>query len=281
MVVFCPELPAPAAARAASSRSAAPTAARRRRRSSSGRELELVALEIETMSREPRLVEVRKNVLKQNDVVARELRQSLPRRRRLRREPGVEPGRRQDDAARAHAHAAPRPASRGGAGRRPGHGERRGPPGAQPARRVRQITTGTVCHLEAAMVAARPGGLGAGRARLAVRRERRQPGVPGVVRPGGGPAVRGRSPSPRARTSRSSIPRSSTPPTSRSSPRLDLAEAAGFDWPAALANIQAVRPGMRTLGVSAKTGEGMAGSSSLLEAAVLTPRGVAVAGGQP
>ena len=34
-----------------------------------GRELELVALEIETMSHEPRLVEVRQNVLKQNDVV--------------------------------------------------------------------------------------------------------------------------------------------------------------------------------------------------------------------
>ena len=46
--------------------------------------------------------------------------------------------------------------------------------------------------------------------------------------------------------------------------KIDLAEAVGFDWAAALANIQAVRPGMRTLGVSAKTGAGM---TELLRAA--------------
>jgi Ni2+-binding GTPase involved in maturation of urease and hydrogenase len=32
-----------------------------------------------------------------------------------------------------------------------------------------------------------------------------------------------------------------------------------FDWDAALANIQAVRPGMEVLRVSAKTGDGMEG----------------------
>ncbi len=62
--------------------------------------------------------------------------------------------------------------------------------------------------------------------------------------------------------------------------KTDMAEAAGFDWTAALANIQAVRPGMRTLGVSAKTGAGMPALLSLLEAGVLRGRG-AVAGGQP
>jgi len=37
----------------------------------------------------------------------------------------------------------------------------------------------------------------------------------------------------------------------------DLASAAEFDWSAAQANIQAVRPGMQIFRVSAKTGEGM------------------------
>ena len=37
----------------------------------------------------------------------------------------------------------------------------------------------------------------------------------------------------------------------------DLASAAEFDWNAAQANIQAVRPGMQIFRVSAKTGEGM------------------------
>jgi hydrogenase nickel incorporation protein HypB len=39
--------------------------------------------------------------------------------------------------------------------------------------------------------------------------------------------------------------------------KVDLAEAVEFDWPAACGNIQAVRPGMEVLKVSAKTGIGM------------------------
>ena len=39
--------------------------------------------------------------------------------------------------------------------------------------------------------------------------------------------------------------------------KVDLAEAVEFDWNAANANIQAVRPGMPVLGVSSKTGQGM------------------------
>jgi len=39
--------------------------------------------------------------------------------------------------------------------------------------------------------------------------------------------------------------------------KMDLAAAVEFDWPAAEANIQRVRPGMRILRISAKTGEGM------------------------
>jgi hydrogenase nickel incorporation protein HypB len=39
--------------------------------------------------------------------------------------------------------------------------------------------------------------------------------------------------------------------------KMDLAEAVEFDWPMACGNIQAVRPGMEVLKVSAKTGIGM------------------------
>jgi hydrogenase nickel incorporation protein HypB len=39
--------------------------------------------------------------------------------------------------------------------------------------------------------------------------------------------------------------------------KIDLATAVEFDWDAALANIQAVRPNMQVLRVSAKTGQGM------------------------
>jgi hydrogenase nickel incorporation protein HypB len=39
--------------------------------------------------------------------------------------------------------------------------------------------------------------------------------------------------------------------------KIDLAEAVEFDWEAAKANIQAVRPGMPVIGVSAKKGTGM------------------------
>ena len=47
--------------------------------------------------------------------------------------------------------------------------------------------------------------------------------------------------------------------------KLDLAAAVEFDWPAVASNIQRVRPGMRVLQVSAKTGEGMEQWLSLLE----------------
>ena len=39
--------------------------------------------------------------------------------------------------------------------------------------------------------------------------------------------------------------------------KIELAEAVEFDWEAARANIQSVRPGMLTLRLSAKTGQGM------------------------
>jgi hydrogenase nickel incorporation protein HypB len=47
--------------------------------------------------------------------------------------------------------------------------------------------------------------------------------------------------------------------------KMDLATAVGFDSAAAMENIQSVRPGMKVLHVSAKTGDGMEEWLSLLE----------------
>jgi len=48
--------------------------------------------------------------------------------------------------------------------------------------------------------------------------------------------------------------------------KIDLAAAAEFDLPAARRNIQSVRPGMRVLEVSSKTGMGMGDVTKLIEA---------------
>jgi hydrogenase nickel incorporation protein HypB len=58
--------------------------------------------------------------------------------------------------------------------------------------------------------------------------------------------------------------------------KMDLADAVGFDRDAALASVQAVRPGMRVLPVSARTGEGMAAYLELLETGRLAARGAAL-----
>ena len=47
--------------------------------------------------------------------------------------------------------------------------------------------------------------------------------------------------------------------------KMDLATAVAFDSAAAMENIQSVRPGMKVLNVSAKTGDGMDEWLSLLE----------------
>ena len=170
------------------------------------------------MSLEPRLVEVRQHILKQNDLVARALRAALPRGRRLRREPGVEPGRRQDGAARARRSrccgrdsASPRssatspPRTTRPAWPAPAPRSGRSPPARSATWRPRWSSARWRA--------------GARRARPAVHRERRQPRLPVVVRPGGGAAARAalghRGRGQAAEVSR----RSSIPPTSRSSPR--------------------------------------------------------------
>jgi hydrogenase nickel incorporation protein HypB len=47
--------------------------------------------------------------------------------------------------------------------------------------------------------------------------------------------------------------------------KMDLAEAVEFDHAAALANIQSVRPGMRVLEVSTRNGQGMVAAAALME----------------
>ncbi|HTC24757.1 MAG TPA: hydrogenase nickel incorporation protein HypB, partial [Gemmatimonadales bacterium] len=54
--------------------------------------------------------------------------------------------------------------------------------------------------------------------------------------------------------------------------KLDLAEAVGFDWAAAQANIQAVRPGMDIVRLSAKTGAGMPEYIAFLESRLAETR---------
>jgi hydrogenase nickel incorporation protein HypB len=54
--------------------------------------------------------------------------------------------------------------------------------------------------------------------------------------------------------------------------KIDLAEAVGFDREAALRGIEAVRPGMRTVALSARTGEGMGDYLALLESGLVASR---------
>jgi hydrogenase nickel incorporation protein HypB len=222
------------------------------------------------MSPEPRLVEVRKHILKQNDLVARELRQRfqdagvfvvslvsspgagkttlLERtlsllRPRLRVAALVGDLATENDAARLARSGAP----------------------------VRQITTGTVCHLEAAMVQQATEGWALDELDILFVEN-----VGNLVCPASydlGEAMR---------FVVLSVTEGEDKPLKYPTifntadvalvTKTDLADAAGFDWDAALANIQAVRPGMRTLGVSAKTGAGMPELLALLESGVLSTR---------
>jgi hydrogenase nickel incorporation protein HypB len=63
--------------------------------------------------------------------------------------------------------------------------------------------------------------------------------------------------------------------------KLDLAEAVGFDWTAAAANIQSVRPGMQAIRLSAKTGGGMDEFLDLLEGHLADTRAAPVAEAAP
>jgi hydrogenase nickel incorporation protein HypB len=222
------------------------------------------------MSHEPRLVEVRRNILKQNDLVARELRQRF-------RDAGVfvaslvsSPGagkttllertltllgERFRVAALVGDLATENDAKRLARSRAP----------------VRQITTGTVCHLEAAMVQrALEGWMPDDLDFLFVEN------VGNLVCPASYDLGEN------MRFVIVSVTEGEDKPLKYPTifntadvavlSKIDLAEAVGFDRDAALASVESVRPGMRTIALSARTGEGMAEYLGLLESGLLASR---------
>jgi hydrogenase nickel incorporation protein HypB len=230
------------------------------------------------MSREPRLVEVRKNVLKQNDLVARELRQRF-------RDVGVcvvslvsSPGAGKTTLLEhtltlLHRHY--RVAALVGDLATENDAARLRRSGA----RVEQIVTGTVCHLEAAMVQRVIEGWD-----LAALDFLFVENVGNLVCPASydlGEDVRF--------VAISVTEGEDKPlkyPTIFNSAdvalvtKLDLAEAVGFDQAAADANIQAVRPGMPIVHLSARTGTGMDRFLELLERHLAETRAPAVESAQ-
>jgi hydrogenase nickel incorporation protein HypB len=213
---------------------------------------------------EPRLVEVRKNLLKQNDLVARELRTAF-------REAGVfvaslvsSPGAGKTtllERTLTRLQGGYRVAALVGDLATENDAARLARSGAP----VKQITTGTVCHLEAAMVRGAVDGW-----------EPREldflfiENVGNLVCPAAydlGEAVRF--------VAMSVTEGEDKPlkyPTIFNSAdvalitKIDIAEAVEFDMAAALGNIQAVRPGMPVLCLSAKTGQGLSEFFDLLQA---------------
>jgi hydrogenase nickel incorporation protein HypB len=208
------------------------------------------------MSINPRLVEVRQNVLKQNDLLARELRRRF-------REAGVavvslvsSPGAgktalleklltrlRQEDcrvAALVGDLATDNDAARLARSQAP----------------VRQIVTGTVCHLEAAMVENALDGWKLDELELLFIEN-----VGNMVCPSSYDLGED------LRLVLMSVTEGEDKPLKYPTifntadisviTKIDLAEACDFDSETARASIQSVRPGMRVFEVSSKTGEGM------------------------
>jgi hydrogenase nickel incorporation protein HypB len=207
------------------------------------------------MRAEPRLIEVRKNVLKQNDVVARSLRDRFRAARvfvvSLVSSPGsgktaflektltlLRPDYRvaalvgdlatENDAMRLARSGAP----------------------------VRQITTGTLCHLEAAMVQNSVDGWNLNQLDFLFIEN-----VGNLVCPSSYDLGED------LRLVLISVTEGEDKPLKYPTifnssdvaivTKYDLAEAVDFNWQTAHDNIQAVRPGMKVFKLSAKTGEGM------------------------
>jgi hydrogenase nickel incorporation protein HypB len=216
------------------------------------------------MSPEPRLVEVRKNVLKQNDLVARVLRERFRKAGvfvvSLVSSPGsgktaflektltlLQPRYRvaalvgdlatDNDAARLARSQAP----------------------------VKQITTGTLCHLEAAMVRDALEGWDLDQLDFLFIEN-----VGNLVCPSSYDLGED------LRLVLLSVTEGEDKPLKYPTifnsadvvivTKIDLAAAAEFDWQAADDNIQAVRPGMQVFKLSAKTSDGMEGYTDFLAA---------------
>ncbi|MGA7294028.1 MAG: hydrogenase nickel incorporation protein HypB [Terriglobales bacterium] len=204
---------------------------------------------------EPRLVEVRKNVLKQNDMVARALRECF-------RASGVfvvslvsSPGSGKT-AFLEKILTALRPCYRVAALVGDLATENDAARLARSQVLVKQITTGTLCHLEAAMVQSALEGWDVNQLDFLFIEN-----VGNLVCPSSYDLGEDLRLVLTAVTEGEDKPLKY--PTIFNSAdvaiitKLDLATAVEFDWTAAYGNIQAVRPGMRVFQLSSKTGEGM------------------------
>ena len=207
------------------------------------------------MSAEPRLVQVRKNVLKQNDIVARELRAHF-------RETGVfvvslvsSPGTGKTtflERILTLLHARAKVAALVGDLATENDAARL----ARSLAPVKQITTGTICHLEAAMIQTALSNWEMGPLDFLFIEN-----VGNLVCPSSYDLGEN------LRLVLLSVTEGEDKPLKYPTifnsadvaiiTKLDLAEAVEFDATAAHRNIQAVRPGMPVLSVSAKTGRGM------------------------
>jgi hydrogenase nickel incorporation protein HypB len=231
------------------------------------------------MSREPRLVEVRKNVLKQNDVVARDLRRRF-------REAGVcvvslvsSPGAGKTtllERTLTLLHQRYRVAALVGDLATENDAARLRRSGA----RVEQIVTGTVCHLEAAMIQRIVDGW-----ELETLDFLFVENVGNLVCPASYDLGED------LRFVAISVTEGEDKPLKYPTifnsadvalvTKLDLAGAVDFDRAAADANIQAVRPGMEVVRLSARTGEGMDQFIGLLERQLAETRSAPVAESAP
>jgi len=204
---------------------------------------------------EPRLVEVRRNVLKRNDVVARELRDTF-------REKGVSvvslvssPGSGKTtflEKTLTILKPRYRVAALVGDLATENDAQRLARSGAL----VRQIVTGTLCHLEAEMVRNAVGSWNLAELDFLFIEN-----VGNLVCPSSYDLGE------QLRLVLLSVTEGEDKPLKYPTifnsadaavvTKIDLAQAVEFDWPAVRTNIERVRPGMRVLQVSAKTGEGM------------------------
>ena len=208
------------------------------------------------MSSQPRLVEVRKNVLKQNDVVARALRQRFRRDEVFAVSMVSSPGSGKTmllEQTLTQLRTRYRVAALVGDLATENDAQRL----ARSQAPVKQITTGTLCHLEAAMIETALEGWDAGPLDFLFIEN-----VGNLVCPSSYDLGEN------LRFVLLSVTEGEDKPLKYPTifnsadvaviTKMDLAGAVEFDMAALNRNIEAVRPGMRIFAVSAKTGEGMA-----------------------
>ena len=216
------------------------------------------------MKREPRVVEVRRNLLKQNDVIARELRTGFLETGTFVVNLVSSPGAGKTaflERLLTVLHARWRVAALVGDLATENDAARLARSGAP----VKQITTGTVCHLEAAMI------------RTALESwDVRALDFLFIENVGNLVCPASYDLGENLRLVLMSVTEGEDKPLKYPTifnsgdiavvSKVDLVAAVEFDWSAATATIHAVRPGMPILGVSARSGEGMDVFCDLLEA---------------